>query len=121
MKSKAVFSTGLVLALLAWSGIGQAATAGAAATPAAQGKIVTAEAPRGGSAASSASAPKAGMQGRDAAKVDPRQAPASGMARSASGARQQTAYRAALRKCVSGPAERRERCLDEAIARFHRK
>jgi hypothetical protein len=33
---------------------------------------------------------------------------------------QQAAYRTALKRCVAGPAEQRDTCLNDAIARFRR-
>ena len=38
----------------------------------------------------------------------------------ASTGNQETAYRAALRNCVAGPAAQRDSCLDNSIARFGR-
>ena len=39
-------------------------------------------------------------------------------ARDETGAGADSAYRAALRGCVTGPASARDRCLDQAISRY---
>ena len=33
---------------------------------------------------------------------------------------QKASYQTALKRCVAGPADRRDSCLDDAIARYHR-
>ena len=42
------------------------------------------------------------------------------MAAASAAGSQESAYRAALRNCVAGPAGQKERCLDDAIARHGR-
>ena len=108
---------GVCLTLLALSAGGQTATGNPSHSAAGQGAAATANAPSSDSAGKSKTA---------AASTHKHHAPAHHtthakheQAAAASG-NQETAYRTALKSCVAGPAGQRDRCLDDAIARYGR-
>lgn len=107
---------GVCLPLLALSASGQAATGNPSQSATGQGAAATANAPK----SDSASKPKTA-----AASTHKHHAPAHHTThakydQAATASSHETAYRTALRSCVAGPAGQRERCLDDAIARYGR-
>ena len=106
---------GVCLMLLALSEAGQT-TAGAAMAPSNTATANTAASDTGGkpSATPTTSTHKHHVKAHDHKHAMHKSATA------ASTGKQETAYRAALRNCVAGPAAQRESCLDDSIARFGR-
>ena len=117
MNLKSVYPVGLgvCLTLLALSAGGQTATGNPSPAATGQGAAATANAPSSESAGKSktAAASTHKHHATHHATHTKHDQPAT------SGYRE-TPYRTALRSCVTGPAGQRDRCLDDAIARYGR-
>ena len=106
---------GVCLTLLALSAGGQTATGNPSQSATGQGAAATANAP------SSHSAPKPKTAAASTHKHHATH-PATHTKHDqpATSGYRETPYRTALRSCVAGPAGQRDRCLDDAIARYGR-
>lgn len=121
MKTRIVYPAGIgvCLSLLALSVGGQ--TTSGNPSPAATSPTKTATASPTTSAATKAPAASASTtQKHHATAHHHSKAQHNHMAAASPTENQETAYHAALKQCVAGPAGQRESCLDGAIARFGR-
>jgi hypothetical protein len=111
-------SIGVCLTLLALSAGGQTTTGNASHDAVTPGKAATAGATTS-AASKSAMAPASNTQ-HHATAHHKTHAKHKQMATASPTSNQDTAYHAALKHCVAGPAGQRESCLDDTIARFGR-
>ena len=114
MKTRIVCSAaaGVCLTLIALSAGGQTTTGNtSSATPTASSPSVSGK---------SAVTPGSSTQKHHAATHHQSKAKHQHTAAASPVGNQETAYQAALKQCVAGPAAQRESCLDSAIARFGR-
>jgi hypothetical protein len=120
MNSRSMYPAGLgvCLALLALSAEGQT-TAGSSSQAANAPSNATA-ANTSTSAAAVTKAPASGHHKHHSAAHHQMHAKGEPMVAAPTAGSQESAYRAALKNCVAGPAEQKERCLDDAIARHGR-
>ena len=124
MNSRSMYPAGLgvCLAFLAVSAVGQSQMGSSSHSAMAPSKTATANTTTN-AAAGTTTAPPSGTKGtkkhHSTAHHQMHAKPESMAAASAADGRE-SAYRAALRSCVAGPAAQKERCLDDAIARHGR-
>lgn len=114
MKTRIVWSAavGACLTLIALSAGGQTSTGNTSSA--------TTTASTASAAGKSAAAPAGATQKHHATAHHQSKAKHKHMAAASPAGNQETAYQAALKQCVAGPAGQRESCLDGAIARYGR-
>lgn len=112
-------SIGVCLTFLTLSAGGQTTTDNASHDAVTPGKAATAGATTS-AAGKSAVAPASNTQEHHATAHHKTHAKHKRMATASPASNQDTAYHAALKHCVAGPAGQRESCLDDTIARFGR-
>lgn len=120
-KDACTLGLGVCVSLLALSAAGQTATGNPpAAAP--QGAAATASAPASDSAGKAKAAhPSTHKHHASAHHASAHHAKHTKHEHvTAAGGHQETAYQTALKSCVAGPAGQRDRCLDDAIARYAR-
>jgi hypothetical protein len=122
MNSRSMYPVGLgvCLALLALTAAGQTTTSSSSHATTAPNKAATANSTANAPTGAATTAPASGAKKHHSTTHQQmHHEPQSMGAASAAGSRE-SAYRAALRTCVAGPAAQKERCLDDAIARHGR-
>lgn len=118
MNLRSMYPTGLgiVLTLLALSAAGQSTTGKASEAATTPKTTATANATSAGT--DTAAAPASGARKHNSTahhQAHPKHQPMA-----SAGGDRDSDYRAALKSCVAGPAGQKDRCLDDAIARFGR-
>jgi hypothetical protein len=111
---------GLCLSMLALSAASQTPSGSASQAAVAAGKTAAPAATTTAGAPKSGMAPAGAAKGHHAKVHHTSHAGHENTAMRSAGKAGETAYRAALRHCVAGPAAQREGCLDSTIVRFGR-
>ena len=120
MNSRSMYPIGLgiVLAVLALSAAGQSTTGKASDAAMAPKATATANATSAGTGTTTA--PTSGAKKHHSTAHHQAHAKHQPMAAASPAGEQDSAYRAALETCVAGPTSQKDRCLNDAIARFGR-
>ena len=122
MDSRSMYAAGLSVCLtfVAMPVAAQMATGGSSQSASAPRKQATANATSSEAVGATAAQSSGGIHMHHSGAHHQAHAKHAHMAASSAIGTQETAYRTALKNCVSGPTGQRDGCLDDTIARFGR-
>lgn len=122
MNSQSMYPAGLgvCLALLALSAAGQTTTSSSSHAATAPSTTATAKTTTNAATGPATTAPASGAKKHHSTTHHQKHPKPQPMEAASAAGSQESAYRAALKNCVAGPAAQKERCLDDAIARHGR-
>jgi hypothetical protein len=122
MNSRNIYPAGLgvCLALFALSAVGQTTVGSSSHTATAPSKTATANTTMNAATGAATTAPASGAKKHHSTTHHQKHPKSQPMEAASAAGSQESAYRAALKNCVAGPAAQKERCLDDAIARHGR-